>query len=140
ARAMASWSSIPILSGFRYHAPERRVTAMPLISQNKFRCFWSAGTGWGIFEHRVSEPEREFRLVAHEGALFCRSIDLAWERTSKAPWQVRLGADSIPHRLKDTKVGVSVELSKEIRISPEEPLKVVCGALGKSVQSGGTGT
>src|SRR6185312_6896102 len=49
ARAMASWSSLLALSGFRYRGTERRVIAAPPAQKARFRCFWSAGGGWGSF-------------------------------------------------------------------------------------------
>jgi non-lysosomal glucosylceramidase len=50
ARAMAAWSGLLALSGWRYYAPEKRVEIRPRSRAQVFRCFWSAGTAWGTFE------------------------------------------------------------------------------------------
>ncbi len=51
ARAMASWTAIPLLSGFRYRGPEKRLVVAPRIA-GPMRSFWSTGTGWGTFAMR----------------------------------------------------------------------------------------
>jgi hypothetical protein len=48
ARAMASWSLVLALSGYRYSAPERRLRFAPLVNKNRFRCFYSTGNSWGV--------------------------------------------------------------------------------------------
>jgi uncharacterized protein (DUF608 family) len=49
ARAMASWSLLLALSGFHYSAPDRRMAFRPATGGDDFRCFWSAGPGWGTY-------------------------------------------------------------------------------------------
>src|SRR3954452_2580618 len=46
ARAMASWTAIPILSGFRYSGPARSLTVAPKLNASNFKSFWSTATGW----------------------------------------------------------------------------------------------
>jgi hypothetical protein len=46
ARALASWSTLLAASGFRYYGPEQTVV---IKAAPGFRCFWSAGGGWGTF-------------------------------------------------------------------------------------------
>jgi non-lysosomal glucosylceramidase len=55
ARAMSSWSLILALSGHYYHAAEGHLAFSPRISQADFRCFFTAGTGWGVFAQRYEE-------------------------------------------------------------------------------------
>ena len=47
ARAMAAWSSIVALSGFRYNAG--KLSIKPKSKNANFRSFWATGTGWGTF-------------------------------------------------------------------------------------------
>ena len=49
ARAMASWSLLLALSGFRYSAPAGRISFAPVINADNFRSFFSTGSGWGSF-------------------------------------------------------------------------------------------
>jgi uncharacterized protein (DUF608 family) len=46
ARAMAAWSGVLALSGFRYHGGEQ---AVEIQAPAGHRCFWATATGWGTF-------------------------------------------------------------------------------------------
>ena len=71
ARAMASWSGILALSGFRYRGQDGAVTiAGP---RAPFRCFWSTGTGWGVF---TIAPNGAHRIRVMAGGLPCRSCEI----------------------------------------------------------------
>ncbi len=72
ARAMAAWSALLALSGFRYHAPEAAVIAAPRMDTSRFQCFWSAASAWGEFSlSRGGQTRFELRVL--EGRLACRS-------------------------------------------------------------------
>lgn len=74
ARAMASWSGVLALSGFRYHGGRESVVAEPRWDAGgAFRCFWSTATGWGTF---AWSPAR-FTLKVLAGKLTCRSCEVA---------------------------------------------------------------
>jgi uncharacterized protein (DUF608 family) len=51
ARAMAAWSGLLALSGFRYHGGEQ---AVEIKAAPGHRCFWSTATGWGTFQVTAS--------------------------------------------------------------------------------------
>ena len=57
ARALASWSVLLALSGFSWSAPERRLSFAPRVNERDFRCFFSAGTGWGVFRQKLAPSE-----------------------------------------------------------------------------------
>lgn len=76
ARAMAAWGAIPALSGFRYHAAEGSVTALPRIRRDSFSSFWSTATGWGRFSRRRAAKATRFTLSLDDGELAVRSITL----------------------------------------------------------------
>ena len=59
ARSMASWALIPILSGFRCDLPHRKLRFDPAVKGDEFRCFWSCGTGWGVFRREKAETALE---------------------------------------------------------------------------------
>jgi uncharacterized protein (DUF608 family) len=72
ARAMASWSGLLAMSGFRYRGADREVTVRPPAPLAGFRCFWATGTGWGTFAFgREGGP---LRIHVLSGALPCRSV------------------------------------------------------------------
>jgi non-lysosomal glucosylceramidase len=53
ARALASWSLLTGISGYRWSAPESRLSFAPRINQRDFRCFFTASQGWGVFAQKV---------------------------------------------------------------------------------------
>ena len=79
ARAMAAWSGVLALSGFRYHGPSGTVSVMPRLATPDFRCFWSTATGWGTF----SLTSGRLSLKVDHGTLACRRCAVRG-RTAKA--------------------------------------------------------
>lgn len=56
ARSMASYALLLALSGFEYDSVIGCIGFNPRIYENgRFRCFWSLGSGWGIFEIHGSQ-------------------------------------------------------------------------------------
>jgi non-lysosomal glucosylceramidase len=68
ARAMAAWSGVLALSGFRYHAPSGAITAMPRIAVKQFRSFWATGNAWGTFSTAAG-----LEIKVLHGKLDCRT-------------------------------------------------------------------
>ena len=61
ARAMAAWSGVLALSGFRYDGPNQQISALPRLPAPGFRSVWATG-------HRVGE----FRLRRRGDGLHAR--------------------------------------------------------------------
>lgn len=60
ARSMASYTLLAAFSGFRCDLATGTVRFAPLpFSGNEFRCFWSTGTGWGVYRRRNNCDEIE---------------------------------------------------------------------------------
>lgn len=53
ARAMSSWSLVLALSGYHYSAPQQRLGFAPRVQAQDFRCFFSTGSGWGLYTQQV---------------------------------------------------------------------------------------
>ncbi len=86
ARAMASWSAIPALSGFHFSAVDRSLVAIPRMpspNNKPFESFWSSGTGWGSFTHSANEHHR-LTVSAAEGSLTCRILELSWPEKARS--------------------------------------------------------
>jgi uncharacterized protein (DUF608 family) len=73
ARAMAAWSGVLALSGFRYHGGERAIT---IDAAPGFRCFWSTASAWGVFHVTAAGCT----LHVDHGALQCRTLTLNGKR------------------------------------------------------------
>src|ERR1039457_5466984 len=76
ARAMAAWSGVLALSGFRYNGAQAAVTLAPRLSQPRFRCFWSTATGWGTFSRVAGAGKTQFSLRVLAGTLPCRTCEI----------------------------------------------------------------
>jgi hypothetical protein len=72
ARAMAVWSAVLALSGFRYSGPNQALEISPKWNNAAMKSFWSTGTGWGTFELAGGR----LKLTVIEGKLRCRSVKL----------------------------------------------------------------
>ncbi len=116
ARAMASWSGMLAMSGFRYGGPERRVAAAPR-GRMPFRAFWSAGPGWGSFQ----VAPRRFALSVIEGSLAVRRIEFAGAGQS---WRPSLGGVALAHDLSRQGEMVVVTLREELHVRAGQELAI----------------
>jgi len=98
-RAMAAWSGMLALSGFRYHGAEKSVAAAPRIHGANFSSFWSAGGGWGTFAQSVREGRVRFTLAVEFGKLECRSVELAHTPAAGAQSTARLRGKPLDHKI-----------------------------------------
>ncbi len=115
ARSMASYALLAAFSGFRCDLATGTLRFAPLpFEGNEFRCFWSAGTGWGVCRRRGNVDEIEplagslrFRRLGTD-----RPEQVEIVRTSEGivPW---------------TREGESLRFDSEIEIAPGNPLRVV---------------
>jgi non-lysosomal glucosylceramidase len=76
ARAMASYSLLLALSGFRYSAVERTVTFQPCIHPEDFRCFFAAGSAWGLYSQTAKPGMLTAKLECRHGELALRRLVL----------------------------------------------------------------
>jgi len=91
ARAMATWSGVLALSGFRYHASNAAVTVAPRVPHDRFTCFWSAAAGWGTFS---TGPGLEIKVL--HGSLPCRSCEFPARGTAGV---ATLNGIAVAHRV-----------------------------------------
>ena len=116
ARAMAAWSGVLALSGFRYSAPERQVIAAPR-GRTPFRSFWSAGPGWGAF----ALSPRRFSLSVVEGALPVRRVEVA---SAVQPARVTIAGAAAAHDVSRRDDRVIVTLREDATIPAGKELVI----------------
>ena len=80
ARAMAAWSGLLVLSGFRYHGAEKELAVLPPAHAGRFQCLWSTGAGWGKFMFAGNR----FTLDVSLGRMAVRSVELPARPSGKA--------------------------------------------------------
>ncbi|MGI9071657.1 MAG: GH116 family glycosyl-hydrolase [Bryobacteraceae bacterium] len=117
ARAMAAWSGVLALSGFRYDGGESRVAILPKSSLATFKCFWSTATAWGAFTRQRSKTQHQVRLQVYSGDLALQSCELA-----VAPGASRVfHHDSVlTHRLEQSPRGAIFHLRDRLRVKEGE--------------------
>ncbi len=77
ARAMASWTGVVALSGFAYDGASARVTAVPRMPHQTYKCFWATATGWGTFTYAANVGSgAHFRIDVLAGTLPCGSLEI----------------------------------------------------------------
>ena len=121
ARAMAAWTVVLALSGFRYDGPDRRVVARPRLPLAGFTCFWSSGTGWGTFTFGAAAPT--FGLRVFEGTLIVGSLDLAG-RPGAAAASIRLGDQRLAGHVEPGSDGRTVTLDQPLTLKPGQDLVI----------------
>ncbi|NWG13796.1 MAG: hypothetical protein HXY20_09705 [Acidobacteria bacterium] len=84
ARAMSSWSLLLALSGFRYSAPEKRLTLAPLVKTRDFRCFFSTASAWGVFVQKVRNQSHVTTLDLRRGSMEVSELCLRFGTTPRA--------------------------------------------------------
>jgi uncharacterized protein (DUF608 family) len=119
ARAMASWSAVLALSGFRYLGSEARVSLLPRLEASGFGCFWSTATGWGTFTYGPRTLPLTLRVLV--GTLPCRII------TARAPASreravVRVGQRRIANTVQRDGDAWHVTLAEDVRLQAGEEL------------------
>ena len=101
---MASFSFLPILSGFVFDMTEKRIGWLPRIGGGFFRCLWSLDCAWG----RVEITEGSMTLTVLDGALPLREIVTALPVTS-------VTADG--KEVSFTKDGGTVRLGEDVTVT-----------------------
>jgi len=77
ARAMSSWSVLLALSGYSYSAPTGSLSFAPRTDRPKFQCFFSTGSGWGVFTARHTDGVLRLSLEVLYGEVTLRELGCA---------------------------------------------------------------
>jgi hypothetical protein len=127
-RAMASYSLLLALSGFRYSAVEKTVTFQPRISGENFQCFFAAGSAWGLYSQRQKKGALTAKLECRHGEVLLKRLVLSsGVKSVQTATVTGPGGRNIPSSLKKLSNGLAVDLSSEIKISSGESLSVAVG-------------
>ncbi|GHO96886.1 hypothetical protein KSF_069340 [Reticulibacter mediterranei] len=74
ARAMAGWSVLEALSGFRYNALEDHLSFAPVANQSEFQVPFITGSGWGTFAQ--SQDDSHITLTCSYGDVRIQQLSL----------------------------------------------------------------
>jgi hypothetical protein len=126
ARAMASWSLLLALSGFRYSAPASRISFAPVINAHNFRSFFSAGSGWGSFAQSHDDSRFTATLDLRAGSLRLQRIGLCPLATPSRV-SVTLGGQPIAAHLEPAGADIVIALHQEVSLVAGEVLEIRLG-------------
>lgn len=76
ARAMSSWSLILALSGYHYNASRKSLSMDPQVNAERFRCFVSAGQGWGTYSQTINQGGATVALAVLHGEVSLQELCL----------------------------------------------------------------
>jgi len=119
ARALASWSLLMALSGFRYSAVDGRMAFAPAINARDFRCFFAAGSAWGVYSQKVENSSQALRLEVLHGELPLQSLILRNETGARSLSAAELqisGKESSSHQLNTSGQSVQIDFGRQVRI------------------------
>lgn len=86
ARALASWSLLTALSGFRYSAPEATIAFAPRVNAADFKCLFTTATGWGTYRQTLGGQDATAAIELRQGTLRLKALGV--ESRLKATTQV----------------------------------------------------
>ncbi len=118
ARAMAAWSGVLALSGFRYDGAKQTVNLSSPLADAVFRCFWSTAGGWGVFARQQSAGKTAFRIRVDHGSLPVRSFEL---KAHGAKARATLGGAELRHTL-EVETGAIIRLEQPLTIGDGQEL------------------
>jgi len=125
ARALASWSLLLALSGFRYSAPERTLSFDPRIEGEKFASFWSVGEpGWGLYE----QERKDSSFSASVKVLRGRGIEIARlslpSSASRSRVEVEVGGRRVTAALEISDGKSSIALGEPVNLGAGSEIRV----------------
>jgi hypothetical protein len=121
---MSSWATLVAASGFHYSGVERCLTLTPRISRPKFRSFWSAPSGWGMFAQAVTPVQQKVNVEPAEGSLAVAQLVVnAGVKGATRKLSARLGAETLTAKLRSGGK-FTIDFGRELNLTPSTPLQV----------------
>jgi len=128
SRAMASYSVMLALSGFRCSAVERKLTFQPRIHPEDFRCFFAAGSGWGLYSQSSTTEALTTKVECRHGGLTLRRLVLGFGPNKKAYTKSTLtgpGGKQLQCSVKSLDGGYEIELGEVLTLREGESATTV---------------
>jgi hypothetical protein len=123
ARAMASWSLLLALSGFRYSAPAGQISFAPVVNADKFRSFFSTGASWGNFAQAHNNSSFTATLELRAGSLRLQRIELC-PLTTPTQVSVTLGGRPIAAHIEPAGADVVIALHQEVSLIAGDQIEI----------------
>ena len=134
ARALASWSVLMALSGYKYSGKDQRLSFAPVMKQGDFRCFFAAGSGWGMYNQKQTGSSLTAKIEVHHGELPLHNLGLRNDTGSRLALTGVMGPEG---PISGAKLGANgrdliVDLGHSVPLSAGKSLQVNLGPGQKS--------
>lgn len=123
ARSMSSWTIALALSGFHYDADRGHLAWAPATSGTDFRCFFSAGSGWGSLTHAVDEGTLQAGVELVYGSLTLQRLYVGQDRRPSRV-HVTLAGNPVPARLDYSTAAAAIVFDQPATLHAGETLSV----------------
>ena len=125
-RAMSSYALLLALSGFRYSAPDQTLRFDPRVSEGRFRCFFSVGSGWGLLGRKTKGRKRELFIEPRYGEITLSRLETG---SGGQAGKVAVTVDKTPVKAeaKSEDGLVVVEFGAPVRVREGQRLRVRLG-------------
>ncbi|MGC9329657.1 MAG: GH116 family glycosyl hydrolase, partial [Candidatus Hinthialibacter sp.] len=84
ARAMASWSVMLALSGYKYSGPDKMISFFPKLNEDEFTGFWSNDAGWGVYIQDLGSSSLEADIQVLYGRVSLQKFSLPAPRRGRS--------------------------------------------------------
>jgi uncharacterized protein (DUF608 family) len=128
ARAMASWSLVLALAGYRYSAQDRSLRLAPLVRAGDFKCFYSTGGSWGVLSQNATKTGRTAIVEVLYGKL--ELADFILRHAGSGPVRATAGKTprSVPATIQAEDGELHVRLDPPVTLEAGDRLRVRLGA------------
>jgi len=128
ARSMASHGVFLAACGYEHSGPEHRLGFAPRLTPEKFRCAFTACSGWGTFRQEVSEGKQYEEIELQYGHLVLEQLTFLLSSEVKAPsLEVYVNGRALPAKIVKDGEKVLIHLQEPIDLGVGDTLSVVMG-------------
>ena len=124
ARAMASWSLVPALSGFHYSGVRQSIRFDPVIKEERFAACWTAGTAWGAYYQDRYGSTLQAAVQAHFGSVTLRECVLGAPGGASGKVAVIQGNDTISAKCRIADGRAVVTFDNPVQLNENETLEI----------------
>ena len=101
----------------------------PRLQPQNFRCFWSTGSGWGIFEQQAGEEKQMATIRVFYGSLDLEVLEIKWVASPQVPKKLschaKLCQRKVTSEVKVKERTIEVRFPSVVRMEFGEELRVV---------------
>jgi uncharacterized protein (DUF608 family) len=130
SRALASYSVLLALSGFRYSAVTKTATFRARLHEENFASFFAAGTAWGLYSQQRRPAALSAKLECRHGQFPLRHLALPGDAKVAAPRATLILPDgkTVSCDTANDDDGVKVTFPEDVTIAEGKSVTITLGA------------